>query len=197
MNKLFITTVLLMASLAGTALAQDNGDSAKIAALQAKVEALDKRIATLEAQLSNITLTSSPTQTAKPQTNETKPIQATVSPLVLDDWSFQYKEDDVEKYYTISLTLHNTGTKPKKLVDASVEFSDLLDAHIYGIKVSPDLTIGPGETYMDSGSYHINTFIGDQMRMKDMKKADIKVHLDVNKIVFSDNTVLTVNPVGQ
>ena len=136
-------------------------------------------------------------QAAKPQVGDLKPAQANTSPLVLDDWSFQYKDSDDEKYYVISLTLHNTGTKPIKLVDAGIEFSDLLDARLYGIKVSPDLTIGPGETYVDSGSYPINQFISDQMRMKDMKKADIKAILDVNRIVFSDNTILVVNPTSQ
>lgn len=188
-----------MVSFAVAAFAQNTTDSAKIADLQAKVEALDKRITALEAQLGNVTSTPLATtpQAAKPQVGDLKPVQATTSPLVLDDWNFQFQQDDDGPAYLISLTLHNTGTKAIKLIDASVGFSDLLDAHIYGIRVSPDLTIGPGETYVDSGSYHINQFVNEQMRMKDMKKADVKASLDVRKVVFSDNTILTVNPVSQ
>jgi hypothetical protein len=78
------------------------------------------------------------------------------------------------------------------LIDASVSFSDLLDQHVYGIKVSPDQTIQPGKTVEDTGNYRVNQFISEQMRMKDMKKEDIKIQLTVRKLVFTDHTVLEI-----
>jgi hypothetical protein len=116
-------------------------------------------------------------------------------PLVLDDWDYQFFKGTLSQYfYAITLTLRNTETKQIKLVDASVAFSDLLDQHMYAIKISPDQTIAPGQRHTVLGDYPVNEFISDQLRMKDLKKADIKARLTVRRVVFSDNTVLEVKP---
>jgi len=116
-------------------------------------------------------------------------------PLVLEDWDFHFHAaSSYEYFYRITLRLRNTQNKQIKLVDASVAFSDLLDQHMYGIQIPPDLTIAPGQRHTESGDYPVNEYINEQVRMKDMKKADIKAHLTVRRVVFSDNTILQVNP---
>ena len=70
---------------------------------------------------------------------------------------------------------------------------DLLDDHLYGIKVTPDMTIGAGNVRTESGQYRLNQFMNKHHRMKNMNKADIKAKLQVERIVFTDNTVLKVS----
>ena len=121
------------------------------------------------------------------------PSTATSVPLALADWSFSSGKDEMEQgFYEITVSLRNTGEKPIKLIDASVQFNDLLGDHLYRIKVTPDLNIAPGVTSTDKGRYHINQFSAEESRMKNMKQADILATLDVAKIVFADNTVLSV-----
>lgn len=83
-------------------------------------------------------------------------------PLVLDDWEYRFFEGQFNQYYyAITLTLRDNETKQIKLVDASVAFSDLLDQHMYGIKISPDQTIAPGQRHTVLGDYPVNRFINE------------------------------------
>lgn len=170
--------------------AQQHNDVSSTAKLEARIVELEKRVAALEAQLK--ALTSHTPAVTQPQATSTAQADAKATPLVLDDWDFSAGDSDFGPYYNITLKLRNAGAKSIKLVDASVQFSDLLDDHLYGVKVTPDVSIAPGKTYIDKGQYRINRFINEQTRMRDMKKADIKATLLVRRVVFTDNTVLQI-----
>lgn len=162
-----------------------------VARLETRIFELEKRIAALESQLAKLT---SPTPaTTQPEVAGVRAAKPGDVPLVLDDWDYKFVEGEFgQASYRITLRLRNAGEKQIKLVEASVQFTDLLDKSLYGITVSPDITIAPGKPQVEQGNYHINQFISAQSRMKDMKKADIKATLQVRRLVFSDNTVLQV-----
>ena len=160
--------------------------------LEARINELEKRVASLEAQLKALTILE-PT-TSHPQLAGTRRAEAKQCPLILDDWGVMTGQGDFgQAYYGITLKLRNSGSKPIKLIEASVQFTDLLDAKLYRIKVTPDINIASGTTHKNFGKYPINQFISEQCRMRDIKKADIKATLDVTRIVFTDNTVLKVS----
>jgi hypothetical protein len=161
--------------------------------LEARVSELEKRVAELDAKLNAITATAP--ATTQPTIAAVVNAQGKPATLILDDWDFSSGDGDFGRsFYEITLKLRNAGTKPIKLVDASVQFADLLDSHLYGIKISPDLSLAAGGTHEDKGRYDINQFINEQTRMKGMKKADIKATLTVHRIVFTDNTVVSFDP---
>lgn len=194
MKTLLAVAITLLACM-GTSQAcaqegQPKGDPT-LERLNSRLADLEKRVAELESQIS--ALTSHTPATTQPAIGGVSKGDAKAAPLILDDWDFSSAESDFgQKYYNITLNLRNAGTKQIKLIDASVEFKDLLDDDLYNIKISPDVTIEPGKTHVDKGQYGINQFIHSQGRMRGMKKADIKVTLVVRRVVFSDNTVLEV-----
>ena len=158
---------------------------AQNAKLTEKVAELERRIAALEAQ-------AKPAGPAVQAPGSGSPTAAALAdvPLVLDDWDYHFVSGSGgNNYYHISITLRNMSTKGIKLIDASVQFTDLLDQHLYGIAVSPDTVIPPGAQKIDAGEYSINQFINAQTRMKDMAKGDVKAKLVVKRVVFSDNSI--------
>ena len=177
----------------------------RIAELEAKIEKLEVRIKALEdlerrvqkAEKSLSTIRSR--QRKEMNQNKGKALaggrlDSGKSPLVLDDWSFSHQTGEFnQSYYNITLKLKNTSSKTIKLIEGSVQFYDLLDDHLYGIKVTPDMTIGAGNVRTESGQYRLNQFMNKHHRMKNMNKADIKAKLQVERIVFTDNTVLKVS----
>jgi hypothetical protein len=156
-----------------------------MAKLEARVKLLEKSLSTIRSrQRSEI----SANRIKAPKTSSGN------SPLVLDDWNFStIKGDFGQNYYNITLNLRNKGTKTIKLIEGSVQFYDLLDEKLYGIRITPDALIGAGATKIDVGQYSINQFMNEQKRMASMNKADIKPKLIISRIVFTDNTVLKVS----
>lgn len=191
--KIVVGILLVLATVVGTLTshAQQQPSASSTAKLETRIAELEKRVALLEAQLN--APTSRIPATTQPAIAGVAQADAKTAPLVLDDWDFSSGQGDFgQAHYNITLKLRNAGTKAIKLIDASVRFTDLLDENLYGIKVSPDLSIAPAKTYVEKGQYGINQFINGQARMRAMKKADIKATLVVRRVVFTDNTVMQI-----
>jgi hypothetical protein len=142
---------------------------------------LEKRVNALEkaSPLSSFLNAASPT-----------PAVETKSPLELVSWEAHLNRGEYSDYnYKITLILKNNSDKDIKLIDASVQFADLLGSHIYGIKVSPDHLIPAGQAVTETGDYSVNQFMSEQARLAQMKKEDVKATIVVLKLVFTDNTI--------
>lgn len=183
--------------------------------LEAKIAELEKRIAALESQITSIknnqmaaqlarqsqpTTPPAPTPTTRPVAKvKANPADAY---LVLEDFDYAFRQgmlNDIpfapEDRHTITLSFRNTGTKEIKLIDATVRFTDLLDETLLSIKVPPDQNIVPGRLAVHKGYYSVGMFDqGGQARLRDMKKENIRATLKVRRLVFSDNTILQVEP---
>ena len=111
------------------------------------------------------------------------------SPLVVTSWSYFAGEDELQEYYSITITLENRGQKGIKLVDGSLDFYDLLDKYLYGIELPRDMEIPAGERFVSTGRYAINSFASSAGRMKQMDKTDIRAKLSIAKLVYDNNAV--------
>ncbi len=80
-------------------------------------------------------------------------------------------------------------SKSGKIIDATVQFADLLGSHIYDININPDHLIPAGQSITDTGQYPINQLMPEQARLAQMKKEDVKATLVVSKLVFTDNSI--------
>jgi hypothetical protein len=117
----------------------------------------------------------------------------TKSPLQLVSWEGQFGHGQYNDYnYTVTLRLKSTSTKDIKLIDASVQFADLLAAPILSIQVYPDRHIAAGDT--DTFTVPYNIFTPEEMRLGQMNKDDIKATLVVSRLVFSDNSIGEYKP---
>ena len=151
-------------------------------------ENAEKRLSDLEKRVSALEKASPLSSLLHP--TSTTPTTETKSPLQLVSWDAQLSRGQYSDYnYKITIGLKNSANKDIKLIEASVQFTDLLGAHIYGIKVTPDHLIPAGHSITDSGEYHVNQFEPEQARLAQMKKEDIKGTLVVSKLVFTDNTI--------
>lgn len=126
---------------------------------------------------------------------QTKLLVTDRKPLIkLTSWSYTFRQGRISPHYEIEYTLKNEYSKPIKLIDGSIRFADLLGDQIYGIKITPDIKIEPNGYYVEIGNYDINRFMSDDFRMSKMEKEDIVVNLVIRRIVFSDNTILELDP---
>jgi len=150
--------------------------------MEERVKVLEKKVMELEKLIKT-------TPATKPLTTSSKNRDAN-SGLNLSEWTYVYTEEKSGGYYRINYTLTNTYKKDIKLIDGSIQFKDLLGERLYGIKITPDLKIASGESLKDGGSYRINKFINEQMRMSVMAKEDIVATPVIRKIVFTDNSIL-------
>ncbi len=114
--------------------------------------------------------------------------------LALRAWDFHVQKKKgflgEQLQYRVELSLHNGYPKGIKLIEARIHFSDLLENHLLGIKIDPDLHIPAGETVKESGLYGVNQFIDAQRRMARIDRKDIKAELRIDRVVFEDNTIL-------
>lgn len=111
--------------------------------------------------------------------------------LALEHWDCRFQRGEYgSSNYSISYTLHNGFNKNIKLIEAGIHFKDLLGSKLYAIKVNPDLRILAGKSATDKGLYSINQFMTEQYRLKDLDKKDVVAELEVNQIVFADNTMM-------
>jgi len=176
-TSLFVLSALVTACT--SACGQDHS-------VEKRLSDLEKRVTTLEkaSPLSSLLNAAS-----SPPAVETK------SPLQLISWDAHLNRGEYSNYnYKITLTLKNDSDKDIKLIDATVQFADLLGSRIYGIKVSPDHLIPAGKTITDSSEYSVNQFMPEQARLAQMKKEDVKATLVVSKVVFTDNTIGEYSP---
>jgi hypothetical protein len=153
--------------------------------IEKRVSDLEKRVTALE-KVSPLSLFTAPSPS---------PAVETKAPLELVSWEAHLVKGEYSQYhYTITLMLKNNSDKDIKLIDASVQFSDLLGSQIYGIKVSPDHLIPAGKAVIDKNDYSVNQFMPEQARLAQMKKEDIKATLVVQKLVFTDNSIGEYSP---
>jgi hypothetical protein len=110
--------------------------------------------------------------------------------LILTEWSYAVRKDKFGELYNITLFLKNGYQKGIKLLDAGVNFKDLIGETMYGIKIEPDLKITPGQEITTGGGYKINPYINRHHRMKNMNKKDITAELIIKRIVFEDNSIV-------
>ena len=167
-------SIFLVCALSANAIASENLEE-RVNALEIKVIELEKLIKT--------------TPKTKPLTTSAKQSAAKTG-LTLSEWSYSYEQERSSGYYRIFYTLVNSYEKDIKLIDGSLQFKDLLGERLYGIKITPDLKIASGKSIKDGGTYRINRFMNEQLRMKDMAKEDVVATLVIRKIVFSDNSIL-------
>lgn len=155
-----------------------------IADLTDRITKLEQRVSKLEVKESK------PAASTEPKKADTKAEKQAGNPLELVDWKHSFQRGQFQNAYRISVTLKNSANKKIKLIEAAVQFTDLLDAEIYAIRLKQDLQIDAGATVVNTDDYPINQFIPAHARLKDLDKEDVKAVFIVGRIVFTDNTIL-------
>ena len=166
----------------GTCYAASNEE--RIIRLEKKIRELEQRLRMLEGKGGKIT---KPIKHAK---------QNGAIRLEIGNWRYYYTKDEFSGYYNISYELINHYDTGIKNTEASLHFLDRRGEHLYGIKITPDLSIPPQGKIKDAGLYRLNRFIKNQHRMKRMQPKDIIPRLNIQKIVFKDNTQVEYRPDG-
>ena len=95
--------------------------------------------------------------------------------------------------YRIGYTLRNNYAKAIKLINANVEFSDLLGTKIYGIQLNEDVKIEPNSEATYTGNFGINQFRPGDHRLGEIPPSDVQARLRVTAIIFKDNSKLEPN----
>jgi hypothetical protein len=111
--------------------------------------------------------------------------------LALVNWDYQFKPGQYqwENKHWFSYTLKNQSGKAIKLIDGSLQFTDLLGEQITNIRLDKDKLYPAGADTPDSGDWDINMFEKGPERLADLKHEDVKVTLVIRKVVFADNSV--------
>jgi hypothetical protein len=122
---------------------------------------------------------------APPSVQET---QRPSSELALVKWSAARQKCQFSECYRIAYTLRDNYDKSIKLIDASIDFADLLGAHIFGIKLLEDVRIEPHSDSSYSGNWEINQFRARESRLGEIPPSDVQARLRVRAIVFADNS---------
>jgi hypothetical protein len=75
--------------------------------------------------------------------------------LSVTKWSavFHSAEYRFEEYWQLTYTVKNEYEKTVKLIEGALEFSDLLGASIYGVRLLPDVKIEPGQEETFTANY--------------------------------------------
>ena len=157
-----------------------------------QISDLQKRVSALEAQMR--ALVQQKVQPANTDVSGAQDIARSSAGLQLVKWDYQPHKGDVEDFYRISYTLANGYDKSVKLIDASIQFDDLLGNNVYGIIVEKDVAILPGKEVSLKGDFRRNLFMPEQQRMSAMAKSDIVTRLVVRNVVFADNSILKLSP---
>lgn len=177
--KTTIFVCLIVSALCASAGGQQKTSEERLADLERRVSALEKG----QPPLAALAAQSPP------------PAAETNSPLQLVSWDYRFVRGEYSRYhYAITVALKNNSDKDIKLIEGTLQFTDLLGTRVYGIKITPDLRIPAGKAVTDKGEYPVNQFIAEQARMAQMKKEDIKATLVIRKIVFGDNSVAEYAP---
>jgi hypothetical protein len=180
------STLLLSAALlvSAAARAEDAGDTG------ARLKALEERMDRVETLL-RLFLGNSPIGSSAQGSTTSPPVRGTEAPsteLLLVRWSAIRQKCEYTECYRIAYTLRNDFSKPIKLIDASIDFSDLLGEAIFGIKLKEDVRIEPGSEVSSTGNYGINQFRTSERRLAEIPPADVQARLRVRAIVFGDNS---------
>jgi len=137
--KILLFRLSLFTALCTSACGQQQNVEKRVSDLEKRVTALEKA-----SPLSLFTAASP------------SPAVETKAPLEVVSWDAHLGRGEYSQYhYTITLTLKNNSDKDIKLIDASVQFSDLLGSQIYAIKVAPDHLIPAGKAVTEKGDYSV------------------------------------------
>ncbi len=110
--------------------------------LDARLTAIEKRLDRIEELLKQrgalSALLGSPPSAPAPAPVSTR--------LSVTKWSaaFHPAEYRFEEYWRLAYTVKNDYEKTVKLIDGTLEFSDLFGEEIYGVRLVPDVKIEPG-----------------------------------------------------
>ncbi|MFA6596152.1 MAG: hypothetical protein WCS69_00405 [Ignavibacteriaceae bacterium] len=164
--------------------------------IETRLKALEKKVDSLEFLIkkNNISKDDRSNKPTNIGVSPSRDVQQSKNDLfTLESWSYSVTSDNISSYYAIKLKLKNDYEKGIKLIDATVQFYDLLDSRLFGIKIGPDIIIPAKQLVEENGSYSINQFINEENRMKTMNKEDVKAVLNVKKIVFDDNSIINLD----
>jgi hypothetical protein len=156
--------------------------------LEQRVSDLEKRLHAIESMpLVAMALN----MKGSPQSSEPSPTPQSNSPLELTFWQYQFKPGQYEilNEHVFSYVLKNKSTKPIKLVDGVITFTDLLGEKLMAIRLIPDIKCGAGDTALSSGSWQAGMDDASAQRLRTLSHDDVKATLTIQKVVFSDNTV--------
>jgi hypothetical protein len=133
------------------------------------------------------------------QTNQTAeaspaPTPQDDAPLQLEDWSYQFKRGQYEfqSRHVFTYSLKNRTEKSIKLVDGGIVFRDRLGERIMSIKLLQDIRYPSGESQSATGGWSVNTFDASEQRIQAMSHDDVLPELHINKVVFDDNSIWSV-----
>jgi hypothetical protein len=150
-----------------------------------KLDALEKRVQALEAIILH---SRNPAAVSVPGQAEQSGNQ---SLLKLASWSATFKGCGYGSHcYGVAYTLLNGYDKPIKLIDASINFYDLIGERIYGIALTKDVKLAPRKEAIFHGDFSINQFMPAESRLRDLAPADVRAELIVRKLVLEDNSVI-------
>ena len=182
MNRhLLVALALLLAHPAGAA---DPPPSQ--AALEQRVKALEEQVAALVKSQAAV-----PAPVANPTTAKAQAVE--VGNIKVTKWDYAPRDGEYgQSYYRITYTLANGYDKPIKLLKGSIRFEDLLGERVYTIALDQDVKLAPGKETNFRGDYRRNQFISEDARLAAMSKSDVVVKLNVDTVVFGDNTVLNL-----
>ncbi|MDW9363591.1 hypothetical protein RWA02_17290 [Sinorhizobium meliloti] len=100
--------------------------------------------------------------------------------LTVKEWSVNVKADEAE----VAVTLASSLTKPARMIDASVVFSDALGQRIGQIPADFDEKLAIGATYTTGGSY-----AGTKLdRAAKLDRHDVNVTACLRGVVYEDGT---------
>lgn len=121
------------------------------------------------------------------QKNQTTP--AANLHLVVSRWYFRDEKVKFSTYYALDIELKNNFAKGIKEIDANVRFIDLLGGLLYTVRLGKQLSLPPGQTLIDKGTQANQRLITEQHPLKRLSERDVKVDLNVRKIVFDDDSI--------
>jgi hypothetical protein len=145
--------VVLSGSYAQSLMAQNSSPSpTPTPSLEQRAADLEKRLQAIESiPLVAIALKMKGTA----QSSEPNPTPQSNSPLELTFWQYEFKAGQFEilNEHLFSYVLKNKSTKPIKLVEGVITFTDLLGEKLIAIRLIPDIECAAGDTALSSGSW--------------------------------------------
>ena len=139
-----------------------------------RLDALEQRVAHLEALLAQ-------------QQNQATPL------VTLTRWSSTFKQGDLAKSYRIAYTLKSHCDKPVKLLDGSLDFSGPDGKRIYSVPLIREAHLDPGGEANFAGNYFVDPAKPEEIRLRDLPPEQIAIRLHLRRIVFRDNSVLSLD----
>src|SRR5690606_26324405 len=91
--------------------------------------------------------------------------------ISVQDWEVKHVERSGMPGASVSVTFTLNWPQPIRMIDASVQFQDLLGGYIGGVALDRDTRLSNGETTTDSGIY-LGT---DFTRIPEMERDDVMV----------------------